>query len=97
MPALRFRVPVDAHLAWRRWDDEHLVYHVESGDTHRLSAVGASALQHLRDGPLDARELAGRLASPAQLTPDAAVLDTVERLLADLCDVGLVEPADDVA
>jgi len=83
-------------LRFRSWDDEVVVYHEESGDTHRLNAIGARALEHLTQGPLRAGELAQRLRDEFGATGAADVdfAATVDQLLGQLHEVGLVEEAE---
>ena len=87
-----WRVPAHSLFLWRVWDEEHVLYHVNSGDTHRLNAVGARALHLLVAGPLTSAELAAQLTSEFTGEPDAAMLATAEDLVERLRTLGLVEP-----
>jgi PqqD family protein of HPr-rel-A system len=90
-PTPNWRVLPNSVLHWREWDSEFVVYHENSGDTHRLNAVGACALQRLSEQPLTAMALVSRLSGQFELSgPDLAAV--VDDLLARFHDLGLIEP-----
>ena len=91
--SLAWRVPLHSRFHWRAWDDEHVVYHVNSGDTHRLNAVGARALRLLMSASLTSAELATHLEPELPGETDAVRLELVEALVSQLRSLGLVEPA----
>lgn len=68
----------------RQWDDECLVHHALSNDTHRLSAWAAEVLFELAEaGP----------ASPAVLAERLAMTETdIDRVLSTLSRLDLVCP-----
>jgi PqqD family protein of HPr-rel-A system len=82
---------------WRHWDDEFVLYHEQSGDTHLLNPLAARALEFLNRTPLSADDLAGRLAAAFELdaVPKLDLASAVTQLLARFSDLGLIEPADD--
>jgi len=86
-----WRVPAHSRFHWRCWDDEHVVYHVNSGDTHRLNAAGARALHLLINAPRTASELAESLRDQFPGEAEAVVLVTVGELVHRLERLGLVE------
>jgi PqqD family protein of HPr-rel-A system len=92
-PSPNWRVPPDSVFHWREWDAEYVVYHENSGDTHRLNAVGARALKCLIDRPMAVPELTGRVADELGLARSADFSATIDDLLARLRDLGLIEPA----
>src|SRR4051812_14196597 len=91
-PSPIWRVPPDSVFRWREWDGEHVVYHDNSGDTHRLNALGAAVLRSLIGEPGSTGKLAERV---RQQLPPAAVQPDLELALADLLirfrELGLVE------
>jgi PqqD family protein of HPr-rel-A system len=87
-----WRVPAHSRFHWRSWDDEYVVYHVNSGDTHRLNAAGARALHLLIAAPRTAAELAECLRDAFPGEADIPVLETVGELVQRLERLGLVEP-----
>jgi PqqD family protein of HPr-rel-A system len=90
-----WRVPEPSGLHWRDWDGEHVVYHEASGDTHRFNDVGALALRLLADRPRTAAHLVDELTSRTPGADRATLGQTVDELIARLCDLGLIEPQDD--
>jgi PqqD family protein of HPr-rel-A system len=87
-----WRVPAHSRFHWRSWDDEHVVYHVNSGDTHRFNAVGARALHLLIAAPRTAPELAECLRDEFPGEAEASTLVTVDELVQRFERLGLVEP-----
>jgi PqqD family protein of HPr-rel-A system len=82
-----------SQLLWRTWeDDEAVVYHIPSGDTHLLNLVAAEALRALEQGPLDCPELAERIAPSLACVPDDDFLHHLEKLMAEFGELGLIEP-----
>ena len=58
----QWRVVPGSRFRWREWDGEFVLYHENSGDTHRLNALGARALAMLGASPVGTAELSERLA-----------------------------------
>jgi PqqD family protein of HPr-rel-A system len=79
-------------LVWRSWGGESVVFHVPSADTHFLSSSAAFVLQRLEKQPLNAIELAEKLTAANGLELDDDLLQHVERLLANLHALALIEP-----
>ncbi|MEO7190119.1 MAG: HPr-rel-A system PqqD family peptide chaperone [Vicinamibacterales bacterium] len=79
---------------WREWDHEFVVYHENSGDTHRLNAIGAAALRRLTAGPAQSEDLAREIADELS-RPPLDVAQAIDELIARLHDIGLIEPAGD--
>jgi PqqD family protein of HPr-rel-A system len=81
-------------LLWRAWDDEEsVVYHVPSGNTHVLNRVSALVLRHLEDRWLTPTELASLLARSLDRPWDEELCRCVAELLVGFDQRGLVEPA----
>ncbi len=79
-------------LIWRAWDDEeYVVFHAPSGNTHILNEVSALALKQLENGPLDAAELTRRMADSLDCDADEDLSKHVEELLAGFDERGLAE------
>jgi len=89
-----WRVVPGSTFRWRGWDDEFVLYHDESGDTHRFNAVGARALEALGRSPLPITDLAARLAGEFPGAVDDTILPTIEELVRRFHDLGLIEPVD---
>ena len=85
-----WRVPAGRELRWRSWDGEELVYHANSGDTHRLNAVGAAVLRAI-DGPaLATPDVVDRVAAALSVDRNTLIAPVAE-LLARFEDLGLIE------
>lgn len=81
-------------LVWRSWDeDEHVVFHSGSGDTHILNDVAAELLGLLDSASLTSLELADRCAEAFGIEPDASFREHVSESLAKFDELGLIEPA----
>lgn len=93
MSDTRWTVPPDTGLAWRRWDDEAVVFHPPSGSTHRLDTVSAAGLACLQAGALTTTELAAQLAATLGVELDDDARTYAERLVHDLAARGIVEEA----
>lgn len=95
----KWRVPSDADLRWRIWEDEVVVFHPPSGDTHLLNPLAAEVLQYLTEQPADAYQLAAHLArdkdsdgaAPSNPAPSLDI-ELLAKLLADFDQLGLIEP-----
>jgi len=70
-----------------------VVYHVDSGNTHLLSPVAGQVLSYLSQEISDATGLARRLAAENNLDADAELNYNIDRLLAELDTLGLIEPS----
>jgi PqqD family protein of HPr-rel-A system len=57
-PATRWQIAENAQLKFRFWDDECVLYHGASGDTHRLPELVGRLLQQLMRVPADMDSLA---------------------------------------
>jgi hypothetical protein len=75
-------IPPGADLRWYRWDDEYVIHHGLSNDTHRLSADAGRVIEALQlHGPQEAFALAER----CELDTEA-----LKPVLAALTDLDLV-------
>ena len=82
----------ESALLWRSWDDEQwVIYHVASGDTHLLNQVAAQALRSLQEHPSNVSELTERVAAALDSVADEAFAKELERLLAEFDELGLIE------
>jgi len=93
MDGQRWRLEGRAQLHWRSLDDEWVVFDACSGDTHRLDTLSAAALTCLEAGPHDLEHLTAVLASELDLPDREGLASRLERLLEQLRNLGLVEPA----
>ena len=79
-----------ASLEWAGWDDDHAIYHRESGQTHFLNASGAVLLREILVEPIGAAEASRRLAAGQDAEPDERFMHEVTALILRLEELGLV-------
>lgn len=91
---MKWLVAPAADLRWRCWDDELVVYHVQSGDTHLLNPLAAEALRCLCDASATVEELAAHVARTLDVEPDDELLRQMQQCVAQFDELGLIEPAD---
>ena len=78
-------------LLWRCWDDEeYVVYHVPSGDTHLLNRIAAAALQALQEKPRSIPELAERLEREFHSADPGSWHAELMSLVAEFDELGLI-------
>ncbi len=91
---VRWRVISGHPLVWRSWDDdEHVVYHTGTGDTHLLNDVAAEILVCLEVEALTCEELARRCGAAFGVEPDEGLRGHVAATLDEFDDLGLIEAA----
>ena len=66
-----WRIVPGSRFRWREWDGEFVLYHENSGDTHRLNPLGARAVRLLLASAASARELTGRIAAESPMDGNA--------------------------
>lgn len=76
----------------RTFEGQSVVFHIDSADTHLLNPTAARVLQRLKSNPASMTVLAEELALAHDLEPDQELLQHVEGLLANLYELGLIEP-----
>ena len=87
----RWRVAADFELLWRSWDDEFIVHHTGSGDTHHLNPAAAEVLQTLQTTSATTEELTARVASSLEVRLDKALMLYIEEVLTKLKRSGVIE------
>jgi len=80
-----------AKLYRRVWGEECVLFNSESGDTHMLDTVAAYGLACLEESPQDLESLSLALGEKFDMEPDPLLRNYVERLLAQLTSLGLIE------
>jgi PqqD family protein of HPr-rel-A system len=78
-------------LRLRTWDDEFVVYNGLSGDTHLLDHAAGQILQTLCATPAEIDALTASLGALWDVDPDDEFRGQIERILADLLALALVE------
>lgn len=94
MATVRWSLFSPDYLVWRTWDeDEHVLYHTCTGDTHILSDVAAELLDLLEVKDLTSLELSNLCAATFGIEPDESFRQHVAEALKQFDDLGLVELA----
>lgn len=75
----------------RCWDDACVAYHIESGDTHLLTAVSGQVLQKLLENPAATHELAQTLLTEFPADELDMASEVLEDTLRQLSHLGLIE------
>jgi PqqD family protein of HPr-rel-A system len=88
---VRWRLCGDLPLCWRFWDDEFVVYHPASGNTHWLNVAAAEVLKLLESAPASTSQMVTQLTAAFEAPADQQLWDHVERLCAELDQLGLIE------
>lgn len=80
-------------IASRLWDDELVVYNDVTGSTHHLSVLGSDVMRTLLEHPAGMAlvALVDRIANAAGTGADRQLSNAIERTLADLAQLRLVE------
>jgi PqqD family protein of HPr-rel-A system len=79
-------------LRVRHWDDDdYVIYHPGSGDTHLLDASRYLVLSQLGRQAIPTMVIAERLSVQLGLPDDAEFMEKIETLLSDLYGLGLIE------
>ena len=79
-------------IALRYWDGDYVVYNSLTGSTHVLDIVTGEVLKAIRAGSGQASELCRRVADFLEVPNDAGVAENVRKILAQLDELGLIEP-----
>ena len=74
-------------------DDESVLYNDQSGETHLLSAIAMSLLEHLRKGPDDFSGICASLETAWEFESTAELQRMVLVLTDELDDLCLIEPS----
>jgi PqqD family protein of HPr-rel-A system len=90
---LNWCVVPGASLRWKIWDDHCVVFNGVSGQTHLLDPVGGLLLRSIEEGCSDSEELFRRLAELLDVELTAEVRSTLEQMLWQLDELGLIEPS----
>ena len=77
-------------LYFRSWNDEFVVYHSRSGDTHLLGTAAGRILLALQQAPSDVIALSQSLASLPGTAPDEEFMLQIDDMLADLDALSLI-------
>lgn len=81
-------------LHWQKFENENsIIFNEASGQTHIVNELCADTIELLQQSPLDAKALAEMLAQRNDFTLDEEWTAYIDEMLADLDQLGLIEPA----
>ncbi len=80
-----------AKLLWREWEGKHVVFNLNSGNTHFLSSTAVEVLRLLEKEELSVGAISDSLISKIGVSSDKEIISKVEGLLKNLDHMGLVE------
>ena len=91
----QWRAATPQALAWRRFDDELVIYNDATGSTHQLGALAGEIMQSLIQNPsgMDLYALVRDLTARVELAGDLDVATEVQRALDDLSELHLAARA----
>ena len=78
----------------RYWEGDYVVYNPLSGSTHVLDIVAGEVLTTIVAGHWQLSEVCQRVADFLDVPNDASVAESVGEVLAQLEELGLIEPVD---
>ena len=89
--SVKWRTITGFELLWRVWNDEHIIYHTGSGDTHLLSSDAAKVLRSLQKDAATISDLENKLASVIDVPQDNHLPSYLETIMTDLNKLGVIE------
>ena len=87
----KWQAITDFELLWHVWQEDNVIYHAGSGDTHLLSEDAAKVLRSLQKEPANTFELENKLASSFDLPQDTKLSSYLEIIMTDLNKLGVIE------
>jgi PqqD family protein of HPr-rel-A system len=89
--SLAWQLRAGQQLRMLAGNDESVIYNDYSGETHLLSAIAVSILQHLKAIPANLPSISTFLASEWEFESDEELRRTAHALLAELDGLSLIE------
>jgi PqqD family protein of HPr-rel-A system len=89
----RWQLTAPGEFRWVQWDDEWVLYHGASGDTHLLDALAVEVLEALQRAPATAAGLVEDLSQAGDEETRRRLAPYIDSLLATLARRGVIEPA----
>jgi len=87
----RWQIISGFELRWLNWDDEFVVYHTGSGDTHLLNSMAAIILEQMASSSLSLQELSDYFIHSLGINPDNDFEKNLKQLVTELERSGLIE------
>ena len=87
-------VELGCFFHWQRFKSENsIIFNEASGQTHIVNQLCADAIDLLQQSPIDSKSLAEALAQRNDFALDEEWIAYINEMLADLDQLGLIEPA----
>lgn len=83
------------NLRWKSWQDEHIVFNVDSGDVLLLNPVAAEALKILETSPTALDALTEQVARSLNVDLNEDLQQGITHFVYKLAHLGLVCPSDE--
>ena len=80
----------ETHFLQRIWDEECVVYVIDSGETYLLSSACSYLLEHLESGPVLVQTLLYEFLSSSDDLPQAEVSSLLGDIIQELRKIGLI-------
>ena len=74
------------------WDEEALVFHVQSGETHQLNTLAVDVLKIIIQKPISFTEILNQLRSEYPIDNSTELSKQLETLICQFDNLGLIEP-----
>ena len=83
----------DFQLCWKNWDDQLVLYHTGSGDTHLIDFMGYEILQYLQEQPRTVEDIQAYIlkTESAVEVDEESVNIRLNEFLAEMFRLGIAE------
>ena len=89
-----WRLADDADLQWRIWEEQTIIYHPPSGDTHCLNPLAAAVLRRIEQQPVATQQLVQAVFQTLEMEVTSSLEQQVQMLLGQFHELGMIEPCD---
>lgn len=83
------------HLRWKCWEEEHIVFNVDSGDVLLLNPVAAEALKIIETSSISLDQLTEQVARRLNLDRNEDLHQGITQFVYKLAHLGMACPADE--
>jgi len=87
----KWRIPEGYALHIKQWNNNAIVYHSKSGETHQLNDIGAAALLKIQQHPVSLNALANFLNTHYEVENPGELTIRLQRLVKEFETLGLIE------
>ena len=90
-----WRAACPLHLRWKSWEEEHIVFNVDSGDVLLLNPVAAQALKILETSSISLDQLTEQVARRLNVYCNEDLHQGITQFVYQLAHLGMACPADE--